>query len=201
MPFVPGYKHDLFLSYAHLEAPWVDAFRKAVSQEFQERAGKPITFWQDQQNLRLGQKWTDEIAAGVLQTAAFLAIISPSYLNSTWCVRERRLLLDHYGGLDQLKIESFYRLLKIIKTPGPGQAHLNLLKELQPVRFFNEADQYEIPQDSKEYTALIRDTVRAIRELLHSHGQSPASLLPGPRAAGHGLRSLRPPESVVRLGL
>lgn len=132
MAFVPGYKHDLFLSYAHLEAAWVEAFRGALSQESQERVGKPITIWQDSQNLRLGQKWTAEIEDGISRAAAFLAVISPLYHNSAWCRDERGSFLKHHGGLENVKVDSIYRFLKIIKAPGPGQAHLTLLQDLQP---------------------------------------------------------------------
>src|SRR5438105_4143987 len=61
MAFVPGHKHDLFLSYAHKETAWVEAFSKALCDEFHELTGKQITVWNDSQNLRLGQKWTSEI--------------------------------------------------------------------------------------------------------------------------------------------
>jgi TIR domain len=166
MAFVPGYKHDLFLSYAHPEAAWVEAFRRALSQEFEERVGKPVTIWQDSQNLRLGQNWTAEIEDGISHAAAFLAIISPLYHNSAWCRDERGSFLKHHGGLENVKVDSIYRLLKIIKAPGPGQAHLTLLKDLQHVKFFNQGDGYELPADSKEFTATIRETTRTIRELL-----------------------------------
>jgi hypothetical protein len=46
MAFVSGYKHDLFLSYAHFEVAWAEAFRKALCNEFQERTGEQVTFWQ-----------------------------------------------------------------------------------------------------------------------------------------------------------
>lgn len=166
MAFVPGYKHDLFLSYAHPESAWVEAFRRALSQEFQERTGKAISIWQDSQNLRFGQNWTAEIEEGISRAAAFVAVVSPLYHNSAWCKEERSSFLKHYGGLDKLKVESFYRFLKIVKSPGPGKAHLNLLRELQHMKFFNESDGFELPIDSKEFTAMIRDTARTIRELL-----------------------------------
>jgi hypothetical protein len=39
MAFVPGRKHDLFLSYAHIEAASAECFRKALCDEFQVRRG------------------------------------------------------------------------------------------------------------------------------------------------------------------
>ena len=47
MAFVPCRKHDLFLSYAHIEAAWAECFRKALCDEFQVRTGEQVTIWQD----------------------------------------------------------------------------------------------------------------------------------------------------------
>src|SRR3954447_4491535 len=122
MAFVPGHKHDLFLSYAHEEAPWTAAFRKALCDEFQVRTGEALTVWQDSRNLRVGQKWAPEIEEGIRNAAVFLAVVSPLYLKkSPWCAEERRIALER--TLEALKVESFYRFLKIIKTPGPGKSH------------------------------------------------------------------------------
>src|ERR1017187_1418894 len=174
MAFVPGYKHDLFLSYAHAEGAWADAFRKALCDEFQVRTGEVVTVWQDTRNLRVGQKWASEIEEGIRNAAAFLAIVSPSYLNSPWCRQERAIVLEK--KLEALKVESLYRFLKIIKTPGPGNAHEELLGALQDIRFFNPANDYELPEGSAEFTAMIRASVRQIRELLtlmSNKGQEP----------------------------
>jgi hypothetical protein len=164
MAFVPGYKHDLFLSYAHFEAAWAEAFTKALCNEFQERTGDQVTFWHDSKNLRLGEKWTAEIEEGIRSAAAFLAIVSPTYLKKPWCTEERRIALEK--SLEALKVQSFYRFLKVIKTPGPGKAHEELLGAIQDIRFFSAADGYEFPAGSAEFTATIRACFRQIRELL-----------------------------------
>jgi hypothetical protein len=160
MPYVSGHKHDLFLSYAHAEAAWVEAFRKALREEFHVRTGADIALWQDTRSLRTGQKWEKEIEDGIRSAAAFVAIISPAYLNSPWCRQERAIVLEK--ELEALKVESIYRFLKVIKTPGPEEP----LAELQRIPFFNEADGYELPQGTPEFTARIREIVRHIRELL-----------------------------------
>ena len=164
MPFVSGHKHDLFVSYAHAEAAWVEGFTKALCAEFHDRAGEPVTLWQDTQNLRLGQKWASEIEEGIRHAAAFLAIVSPTYLKSSWCAQERAIALEN--DLEALKVESFYRFLKIVKRPGPGNAHKEMLEDLQYLGFFNETDTYELAAGSPEFTAVIRACVRQIRELL-----------------------------------
>lgn len=168
MAFVPGRKHDLFLSYAHNERVWADALVKALRKEFQERTGREVTFWQDSHKLRVGQDWHEEIEAAIRNAAVFVAIVSPSYLTSTWCGRERDLILEN--GIEALKVESpieaFYRFLKIVKMPDDDGVYEELLEGLQDFRFFNEADRDEIPRNSAEFIAKIRDLFREIRDLL-----------------------------------
>jgi hypothetical protein len=47
MAFVPGRKHDLFLSYAHIEVACAEGIRKTLCDEFQVRTGEQVTIWQD----------------------------------------------------------------------------------------------------------------------------------------------------------
>jgi hypothetical protein len=175
---VPGHAYDLFLSYAHIEAEWVKAFEKAFCQQFHEREGKAISIWQDANNLRLGQKWTAEIEEGVRQAAALLAIVSPSYHTSDWCQKERNLLFKQHGGIEGLKVDAFYRFLKIDKAPSDH----DLYKELQTTRFFNKATGEEFPTDSREFSVAIGNAVRDIQELLRlmSNGQTSLYLARGP---------------------
>lgn len=176
---VPGHAHDLFLSYAHAEAQWVEAFKKAFCQEFHEREGRPVSVWQDSTDLRPGTKWTAELEAGVKNAAALLAIVSPAYQSSPWCREERKFLLNHYGGLEGLKVpnENLYRFFKIFKLP----TERDLLAELQDVRFFSQAKEpYGV--DSAEFKVAITKAVTAIRELfrLMSNGQTSVYLATGP---------------------
>jgi len=168
---VPGYGHDLFLSYAHAEAQWVEAFKKAFRQEFHEREGRPVSVWQDSTDLRPGTKWTAELEHGVKNAAAVLAIVSPAYQASPWCREERRFLLSHYGGLEGLKVETLYRFFKIFKLP----TERNLLAELQDVRFFGQTKEPYL-LDSPEFKVAITKAVTAVRELFRLMSNSQTSV-------------------------
>lgn len=100
---VPGHTHDLFLSYAHAESLWVEAFKKAFCQEFHDREGKAVSIWQDTDDLRPGTKWTDELKQGVERAAAVLVIVSPSYQTSRWCKEERDYLLRQVKANKQIE--------------------------------------------------------------------------------------------------
>src|SRR3954470_10325064 len=118
MGYVPGCKHDLFLSYARAESAWVEAFRVALSQGVLEKLGVVPDIWQDTKNVRFGENWPDEIVRGIRETATFRAVCSPSYFQWEWCAREYDTFAPH-GNLSGLNTGSFYRFLKIIKTTDP----------------------------------------------------------------------------------
>jgi hypothetical protein len=155
----------------------VEAFKKAFCQEFHEREGRPVSVWQDSSDLRPGTKWTAELEDVVKNAAALLAIVSPAYQASPWCGEEYRFLLNHYGTLEALKVETIYRFFKIFKLPTEH----DILPELQDVRFFSQTKEpYSI--ESPEFKVAITKAVTAIRELfrLMSNGKTSVYLATGP---------------------
>lgn len=112
MAFVPGKKHDLFISYAwndNVPDPavgqeWVTTFyqslERALSTAFlntdperQLAKSERPTIWFDQR-LSSEVKITPEIEDGVRQSACLLVVMSPSYANSDWCKEELELFLE-----------------------------------------------------------------------------------------------------------
>jgi hypothetical protein len=166
MPYVPGYKHDLFLSYARAESEWVDAFRVALSRSLQDKVGHAVALWQDVRNIRFGQDWPDEIQKGIRDSAAFLAICSPSYFDSEWCAREYDTFAPN-GRLEGLKVGSFYRFLKAIKTPDADKLHQRFYEESQSIEFFNKSDE-EYGLGSREFFFEVCRAATAIFELLRT---------------------------------
>ncbi len=89
MSVVPGFKHDLFVSYAHQnDRPWgwVSNFIETLKEEL---AGKSRDFsmWWDP-GLRSGENFDVAIADAISESAVFLSILSPAYGDSTYCRRE-----------------------------------------------------------------------------------------------------------------
>jgi hypothetical protein len=91
------YKHDVFISYSHLddrsatdEPGWVSQFRKALVAELSRRLGRDVeqTIWRDD---RLnGQHAFDKTIETALQnTGIMIALYSASYATSDYCKKER----------------------------------------------------------------------------------------------------------------
>jgi hypothetical protein len=102
MAFVPGYEHDIFVSYAHLDnepitggrSGWVDALAEKLLVEVSQRLGtREFALWMDHQ-LDGNRPITPEILQAIQKSATLLVVMSPSYLNSEWCRRERTAFLS-----------------------------------------------------------------------------------------------------------
>lgn len=103
--FVPGYEQDVFISYAHVddrpfdatgrdESPgWVAVLVRHLENYLAQEVGRAegFTVWKDKYNLHGNDTLTVEITAKLERSAIFIAILSPSYLASTWCLDEARL--------------------------------------------------------------------------------------------------------------
>jgi hypothetical protein len=177
MAYVPGFRQDLFFSYAHLDdSIWIEAFEAALRQGLRERLGQDVSTWQDVQRLRLGQNWQTEIESAIAQTAAFVAIVSPGYLSSVWCQRERRHFLEKAEQTSTIVLERAKRFLKVIQAPAENRAHEALLPEIQHVEFFRPGDERSghvvFAPGTNEFVVRLRETVHAIASLLRSMRRS-----------------------------
>jgi hypothetical protein len=99
--FVPGFAHDVFVSYVHVDnrkfdrdVGWVETFvenlREALRQNL--KRGQP-DIWRDPR-LSSNEPWSDGIQAAVTHAATLLVILSESYLTSEPCQQELALFLQ-----------------------------------------------------------------------------------------------------------
>jgi TIR domain len=169
MPFVPGLRHDLFLSYAHTDDPsWVKAFETTLRVGLRDRLGHDVSIWQDTHELRLGQNWQAEIEAAIDQTAAFVALVSPGYMSSTWCMRERRHFLEAEAGTNRAARAE--RFLKVIKTPTENRAEERLLPHIQDIRFVDRQGEQAVgfAPGTEEFRLGMTRMVDAVARLLRA---------------------------------
>jgi hypothetical protein len=156
--FVPGFEHDLFLSYTHDDdVRWVRAFEDELHDEVSRRLGLEISVWQDTGRIRAGENWQTAIQDGIARSAAFLAIISPHYQNSQWCARERNEFRRQFSDEEFANSGRFF---KVVKRPWPDNGHRLFLQAIQEVEFFKNDD-----DGIREFTPGSREFKRAVRKL------------------------------------
>lgn len=105
MVYVPGYESDVFVSYAHADnyyclsgekIGWVTRLVKQFLEPFTNaRLGSrgSLKLWMDHE-LEAGHPITPQLLNQVRRTAILVIILSPSYISSPWCKRERENYLD-----------------------------------------------------------------------------------------------------------
>ncbi len=102
MPAVPGFRHDIFVSYAHADdVPVAGTQIGLVSQlvndhriEVGRKVGNTVDIWWDHYKLSGNTAVTPEIMAAAGDCACILVVASPAYLRSEWCGRERSAFLE-----------------------------------------------------------------------------------------------------------
>lgn len=106
MAYIPGYTHDIFISYAHnddlpwpgAKQGWVSTLVDFLSTRLTERLGRKEmwSLWFDQfrTSLNQHQQIDSQISDALEQSAILLVILSPGYITSEWCDRERSTFLS-----------------------------------------------------------------------------------------------------------
>src|SRR5581483_5476804 len=128
MAFVPGFENDLFLSYSRSDArEWIQAFEQSLREQLVDILGPEAVIWQDVNEIRLGDDFTAELQNAIRNSAAFIAIISPNYLRSTWCRDERVLFLDRCHSRNDLQYGNSCRFLKVVRIRPEDDSHRAIL--------------------------------------------------------------------------
>lgn len=130
MAYVPGFQHDLFISYAHVdnlpraagEQGWVDLFEYTLRTALAQLLGRAEAFsiWRDAK-LAGNDAFDEAIADRIRGSALFLPVLSPGYLASTYCLQE----LDQFATADDAgwsaRLRAKRRLLKLEFSSVPQE--------------------------------------------------------------------------------
>lgn len=101
MAIVPNADYDIFISYAHSDnvpiggasEGWVTTFVKSLQAYTELKlGGKELTLWMDYE-LKGHEPLTPAILDALKKSATLVVFLSPSYLKSDWCRREREAFL------------------------------------------------------------------------------------------------------------
>ncbi len=86
--YVPGYTHDIFVSYAHGDdVDWLERLIERLQTTLDRRLGIPVRIWWDKEGLASSKDYRLEIPAELKSSALFLFFPSPKYVRSDYCVR------------------------------------------------------------------------------------------------------------------
>lgn len=143
MAFLPDYENDIFISYSHVDNDplieckpgWVDFFEDLLRKRIRVRLRGEIDIFRDPRLARYG-KFSDQLARELSNSAVFVCVLSPNYIESEWCLHE---LGEFY------KRGSTDRVIKVVKTAvdelglqSQAKALLFEIKDVLDFRFYKK---------------------------------------------------------------
>jgi hypothetical protein len=136
--YLPGYDHDIFVSYAHEEqlGEWTvrlqEELRKALNLIFYLKPpGRTFNVWIDE-ILRKNLPLSKALKTHVEGSALLLIVMSPFYLGSAWCGRE----VEWFGAAARSRIDPNARIFVVHAQATTRTAWPPSLAELPGYQFF-----------------------------------------------------------------
>lgn len=177
---------DVFISYTHRDNKplikeqqegegWITRFHHYLEGRLGECLGRDPVIWRDIK-LQGNDKFDEEIRAKLRKAKIIVTVISPSYLNSEWCMKELREFLKAAESSSKLDIENKSRIFKIIKTHVPLEEQPDEIRNLLGYEFFQLAEKGHphefIPEqgspDYYKFRQKLNDLVWEMCELLEA---------------------------------
>jgi hypothetical protein len=173
MSYVPGFRYDLFVSYASEDNVdgWVEKFQTQITGELTRLLGRPFserTVFFDKLRLRVGQEYPEELDNCARDSALLVALLSPNYVKSDWCSRERQRFQDRLppGA-------SFVECLASVGVRPTGELPQSL-RDAQRKSFYPSGAQRPWPVSSGEWIETVNqlavDIVPILQKLRHLAG-------------------------------
>jgi len=108
MSYVAGFKHDIFVSYAHFDNEedsrairWVSRFQADLKSALRQRLGVDPEIFFDTRDFG-AHSHVDFLLENVRQSAAFLAVFSPSYVTRDFTIRELEAFAARTAAVDRI---------------------------------------------------------------------------------------------------
>jgi len=188
MAYVPGYQHDLFISYAHGDdRDWINRLLDRLQPALKQRLGVAPSIWIDDDKLRQSRDFSKEIPDSVKASAVFLLLPSPTYIRSRYCVDQECKVFEETIGRKRARFGSGFAnelfALRCPILPVDDNEHWTLFHGLTDIAFCDELDTF--PLASPDFEARFRRLVGELVGLLkRMRNQSTAVFLyppsPGP---------------------
>jgi len=180
MAYLPRFKHDIFISYAHDNNPGAEAgaggritrLHRLLEERLRELTGRELDIWRDTKLAR-NQEFDRTIKQAVEDSGIFLAVNSTAYRNSPYCKQEiewfaARTQEDGYG----LTIVGRKRIFNLLLEDIHYSQWPPSFRGATQYNFFEKApgDTVTLPaepesdQFKSEFNVLLRNLCRTLRD-------------------------------------
>jgi TIR domain len=185
MAYVPGFEHDIFISYAHGDdREWIDRFIERLKPALKRRLGIEPIFWIDRKDLRASRDYRREIPGSIDSSAVFLCLPSPCYIRSEYCVRVE---VPHFENTLEARRNRFKEsgfaneqfALRCPLLPIDDNEHWQLFRGLDDIAFCDHNSD-TFPHNSPEFELSFGRLTRELMLLLERmrNASTPVFLYP-----------------------
>ena len=204
--YISDLQHDLFISYGCVddqpgdngEAGWVSCLVEDLRKRLSERLGRKdsVSIWKDEEQLLRHVDIEKQIADAIARSACLLVVLSPGYLRSDWCRRERidflkwvrdrdangsRVFVVERDWIEGDKPEEFQNLLGFRFWTGNPSKQAELPRPLDKNR---PSDRDEYKDQLNRVALAVESELRRFKTALpRKHGQPVGATLPAPAIA------------------
>lgn len=184
---LPGFKHDVFISYTHLdnepdlpgEEGWIDIFHYSLEQRLRKLLGcKEVGVWRDHEGIRGNEKFADKLVEVLSSVGVLVSVISPSYVGSEWCLEELRRFLEsaaRSGHAEQRVFPVLKEAVEIEKRPTEikERTGYEFLRDARPITLRSQ-------EEKVEFAERIETLARDIKTFLESFRTAEGAEAPTP---------------------
>jgi TIR domain len=198
MAYVPGCRYDLFISYAREnnennenKSGWVEQFERGLSQELTELLGRQFdpkeSIFFDKGVLAAGQSFSEELTKAARDSAILVPILSPSYLTSGWCDKERTAFFSKLpDGAQPADC-----LAPILVRPIEESGLDSLYRTAQRLSFLSADQQTPSAVGAADWTAKLRGFAAQLKNALQKLRRNCKPVFLGKTAISERLEKLR----------
>lgn len=179
MGYVPGYEHDIFISYAHGDdRSWINRLVDRLEPALKQRLGIKPDLWIDDDALRRSRDFSKEIPDSVQSSAVFLLLASPSYIRSAYCVQKECMVFEKTitAKRSRFTAAGFANdlfALRCLILPVDGNEHWSLFPGLTDIAFCNDSETFAAgsPEFETSFRQLVGELV-ALLKRMRNHSTS-----------------------------
>lgn len=185
----PEPRQDAFISYTHANnkplfensTGWVDNFHKHLEVQLGEAIGRDVTIWRDPQ-LAGNVDLLKALRKKIKETTALIAVLSPGYVTSEWCMGELREFCKLASESDGLHLNDKSRIFVVVKIPPDGGKYPDEIAGQLRYEFFTIDNKTKRPEEFRpepggnrdhRYWNKLADLAWDLKELLSEMGTRP----------------------------
>jgi hypothetical protein len=195
--FVAGFDADVFISYARLddkpivgdEDGWVSQLYNELVGHLPEYLGGDAIVWRDREDIRNNEDFAIKIAGQLGKTATFIAILSESFFNREWCLREVRTFSEHATKNVGILVDGTRkRIFKVEKMPVDRDTLPAELQGTTAYKFFGDGARIlrpTIKEYRDQYVMQVEDLLKdlaTVLKVMARQAQSGEQAAPEPAA-------------------